>query len=274
VPGDVTEPMKLGPNAKPSVADAAAAPNVPAYVASWIMVRTPTGATCPAARASAKVAEDGFIAVTWTAKCPSELAAIVLDGSAFFALDRKMELLVHTPGADDSIRVTVNDSPITLDLPQRSPLYAGLLGGIAIERLAFCLLIALVAALAKQRARVTAIGLAAYSLAYLAGSLSGIVLPYGEILVAATLIYAGAETALRPDWRWRTATFAAFGVVHGIANSHQRSILIFNIVASLVAAALTFAVLLVRIKPGAIRIVAGAVSTVGIIWLAERLFGT
>jgi hypothetical protein len=276
VPGDVTEPMKLGPNAKPSVEAAAAAPGVPAYVASWILVRTPSGATCTADRATARAAEDGFVAVTWTASCPSELDTIVLDASAFFALDRKMELLVHMPGADASIRVTAIDSPITLVLDPRSPLIAGALGGLALERLAFCLLIALAAALASWRA--LAIMLGAYSLAYLAGSLSGIALPYGGELVAATLIYAGAETALRPDWRWRTATFAAFGVVHGIAASHQRSILIFNIAATLVATALTFAVFGIASsqlrRAGVRRVIAGAVCVFGIVWLVERLFGT
>jgi len=278
VPGDVTEPMKLGPNAKPTVEAAAAAPGVPAYVASWILVRTASGATCSSGRASAKVAEDGFVAVTWTASCPSELDAIVLDASAFFALDRKMELLVHTPGADDSIRVTVTDSPITLELDSRSPLIAGALGGVAIERLAFCLLMALVAALAQHRVRALAIMLGAYALASFAGSLSGITLPYGGELVAATLIYAGAETALRPDWRWRTVTFTTFGVVHGIANSHLRSRMISNIVATLVATAVTFAVFGIASsqlrRVGVRRVIAGAVSVFGIVWLVERLFGT
>jgi cell division protein FtsW (lipid II flippase) len=63
---------------------------------------------------------------------------------------------------------------------------------------------------------------AIYELAHLAGALGWIAIPtqLALVLVPATVIYAALETALRPDLRWRAVTFAAFGLVHGIAHPH------------------------------------------------------
>jgi hypothetical protein len=282
VPSDVTEPMKLRPDAKPTAQAAAASPGVPAYVERWVAVRG-----CTAGNGAGSVAEDGFVAVTWAVTCPASIHELVLDFTPFFSLDPKMEMFVHPQGSDDSLRVIAAAPSLTLTL-DGSPITEGALDVLSIERLAFAVLIVLVGALAKRYVRATAILLGAYSLATLVGSLSGVTLDamLGDALVAATIIYAGVEIISRPDWRWRTATFAAFGVVHGIAHgSHAASlssILIFNITASLVTGALAFAVLLPLIRLLVARLgqhrvvvtVSALVTTSGLVWFVERAFGT
>jgi hypothetical protein len=282
VPSDVTEPMKLRPDAKPTAKAAASSPGVPPYVERWVSVRG-----CTAGTGTGSVADDGFIAVTWTVTCPDAIHELVLDFTPFFSLDPKMEMFVHPQGSDDSLRVIAAAPSLTLTL-DGSPITDGALGALAIERLAFAVLIVLVGALAARYVRATAILLAAYSLATLIGALTGVILDamLGDALVAATIIYAAIEVISRPDWRWRTATFAAFGVVHGIVLTRRAaslsSILIFNIAASVVTGALAFAVLLPLIRLLVARIgqrhvvvaVAALVTTCGIVWFVERAFGT
>ena len=271
VPSDVTEPMKLRPDAKPTAQAAAASPGVPAYVERWVAVRG-----CTAANGVGSVAEDGFVAVTWTVTCPDPIRELVLDFTPFFSLDPKMEMFVHPQGSDDSLRVIAAAPSLTLTVDGSFTD-----GVLSIERLAFAVLIVLVGALAQRYIRATAILLGAYSLATLIGSVTGITLDpmLGDALVAATIVYAGIEVISRPDWRWRTATFAAFGVVHGIAHDGRATS---SLVASLVIGALAFAVLLPLIRLLVARIgqrrviivVAALVTTCGIVWFVERAFGT
>jgi hydrogenase/urease accessory protein HupE len=285
VPSDVTEPMKLRPDAKPTAKAAAASPGVPAYVERWVAVRG-----CTAGNGTGSVAEDGFVAVTWTVTCPDAIHELVLDFTPFFSLDSKMEMFVHPQGSDDSLRVTAAAPSLTLTL-DGSPFIDGALDALAIERLAFVVLIVLVGALAPRYLRATAILLATYSLATLIGAVTGVTgvaldPMLGDALVAATILYAGVEVISRPDWRWRTATFAAFGVVHGIVHNSRgasiSSILIFNLAASLVTGVLAFAVLLPLIRVAVARIgqrpvvvaVAALVTTSSIVWFVERAFGT
>jgi hypothetical protein len=276
VPSDVTEPMKLRPDAKPTAQAAATSPGVPAYVERWVAVRG-----CTAGNGAGSVAEDGFVAVTWTVTCPDSIRELVLDFTPFFSLDPKMEMFVHPQGSDDSLRVIAAAPSLTLTL-DRSPFTEGALDAFSIERLAFVVLIVLVGALAQHYVRATAILLAAYSLATLLGVLTGVTLDplLGDALVAATIVYAGVEIISRPDWRWRTATFAAFGVVHGIA--HNRVTPLSSIVASVITGALAFAVLLPLIRLAVPRLgrrrvvvtVAALVTTCGIVWFVGRAFGT
>ncbi|HEX7704284.1 MAG TPA: hypothetical protein VF403_26255, partial [Kofleriaceae bacterium] len=100
VPSDVTEPMKLRPDAKPTAKAAASSPGVPAYVERWVAVRG-----CTAGNGVGSVADDGFIAVTWAVTCPDAIHELVLDFTPFFSLDPKMEMFVHPQGSDDSLRV-------------------------------------------------------------------------------------------------------------------------------------------------------------------------
>ncbi len=236
VPGDVTEPMKLRPDAKPSVDAAASAPAVAGYVARWVVVRG-----CTTANASARAGGDGFVVVAWTVTCPTRIHELALDFTPFFSLDAKMEMFVRTAGSDGSLRVIAAAPALTLALDD-APL-DGMRDAFTITRLVFLALIALVGARNKRPWRVTTILLAAYLCAFLIGAATGIALDpmLGTAIVGVTMVYTAAEVISRPDWRWRTATFAAFGIVHGVVHG---STLMFNIVSAGVACALTFAVLL------------------------------
>ena len=221
VPNDVTEPMKLPVDSKPSAQAAVASPAVAPYVQTWV-------AGCANKPAVTSIADAGFIAVTWPAVCGDEFT---LDFTAFFSLDQKMEILVSVDGGD-ARRITVRDRTIAI-AHKHVP--------ISYERIAFVILIVLACATWRR----TAFAFATYSVAFAIGSATGIALEYAPQIVAATVIYASLEVLFaRGDWRWRTATFSVFGVIHGIAHTNERSILTFNIVGILVAGALTFAVLL------------------------------
>ncbi|MEO8846655.1 MAG: hypothetical protein ABI591_27155 [Kofleriaceae bacterium] len=286
VPNDVTEPMKLRPDAKPTVQAAVSAAGVAAYVERWVLVQG-----CSAGTGTSSAAGDGFVAVTWTVTCPDPIHELVVDFTPFFSLDSKMEMFVRTAGSDASLRVIAAAPSLTLTFDD-SPLTDGVRGALSIARLSFLVLIVLVGAVAKRYVRATAILLAAYSLATLIGGFTGVALDpmlgpmLGDALVAATIVYAGLEVISRPDWRWRTATFGAFGVVHGIVHNGRApsiaSTLIFNVTAALVGGALAFAVLLPLVRLAIARIgprrvvvsVAALVTTCGVVWFVERAFST
>lgn len=213
-PGDVTEPMHLAPDAKPTASAAAAAPLVPAYVARWLEVRTPDGATCSASAQTARAEDDGFLAVHWIATCPHPIARVVLDFTALFALDRKMEALVRL-GETESRRVTAASAQLVLDVETPRAVFP--------EELAIALLIVVLASTAStlvRSARAAAIVLALYLAAHVAGSALVEIPPeLARIVLPATLIYAALESAIRPDLRWRALTFVGFGLVQGAARA-------------------------------------------------------
>jgi len=272
MPGDVTEPMKLAPDAKPSASAAAAAATVPAYVASWLALRVPTDngpVTCSARDPKARAEDDGFIAVTWSVTCVQPIEILILDFSAFFALDKRMEALVRIDDDADSIRVIAADNPIGLDVAP-AKLFA-----FTPERLAFALLIVLVAALAPtftRAARDAAVMFALYELAHVAGALGWIAIPslLAQLLLPATVMYAALETAFLQNVRWRSATFSGFAIVHGIAHPHA---LVADLGTALVTTAAALAVLLplIRVVAPRIRIawLATAVCAFGGVWLLQ-----
>src|SRR4051812_46905178 len=98
-PGDVTEPLGLPPDSRPTVAEATT-PRVAAYVARWLAVGPDGGPPCPAAEP--RVHPDGdarFVVVAWDVACPGELARLALDFRPFFAADSRHEAIVtvHAP---------------------------------------------------------------------------------------------------------------------------------------------------------------------------------
>jgi hypothetical protein len=215
-PGDVTEPMHLGADARPPASEAAAAPGVPTYVARWVAINS----GCSTTDATARAEPDGFIAVTWTATCPRASTTLALDFTTLFALDRRMEVLVTVGEADAALRVTARAPVLTVELGAKSMIGAGLRAMVAPERLAIMLLSVLVAfAFARTPVRTATLANVGYSVACAVGSAStlAIVPAVGTIAVAATVVYAALEVAARPDPRWRALTFVVFGVVHGIA---------------------------------------------------------
>ncbi|HET9987067.1 MAG TPA: hypothetical protein VFQ65_01070 [Kofleriaceae bacterium] len=274
-PGDVTEPMQLAPDAKPTAQAAAAAAAVPAYVASWLALRVPTTngpVTCIARDFGAHAEDDGFLAVTWSVTCVQPIENLILDFSAFFTLDKRMEALVRIDDNADSIRVTAADNPIGLDVAPHA------LFGFTPERIAFAVLIVLVAAFAPtftRAARDAAILFAIYEVAHLAGALGWIAIPAGlaQVILPATVIYAGLEIALAPEIRWRAITFGVFGLVHGIAHPHAHALIAdlgtaLGTTAGAIVLVLPLARAVARRRYGS-RVVAGAVCMFAGVWLLQ-----
>jgi hypothetical protein len=194
---------------------------------------------------------------------------LILDFSAFFTLDKRMEALVRIDDDADSIRVMAADNPIGLDVAPRK------LFAFTPERISFALLIVIVAALARsyqRAARDAAVLFAIYELAHLAGALGWIAIPTQLALVVlpATVVYAALETSLRPDLRWRAATFATFGLVHGIAHPHA---LLADLGTALVTTTIAVALVLPAVRAVARRIrlgwLAAAVCAFAGAWLLQ-----
>ncbi|MDB4963332.1 MAG: hypothetical protein JWP01_3331 [Myxococcales bacterium] len=103
-PADATGPLGLADDAEPTVADVlapSAVGKVSAYVATWISVRQPSGASCNVTDPAAEADADGrFVVVTWTATCSDPIDELVLDFTRFFDVDQRHEAIVtvHAPG--------------------------------------------------------------------------------------------------------------------------------------------------------------------------------
>jgi hypothetical protein len=243
-PGDVTEPMHLGSDARPTAADAAGSPGTPAYVAGWLQLAIPTNAgplACAASTARAAADADGFVVVSWRATCPRAIDSLRVDLDAFFAVDRKMEAIVRI-GRAGSADVTANvlragDSPANVRVGDISLLrwirygmnhiYSG------IDHVSFVLALLLVVMLYRDKGRIaikpfgatlraTATVVTAFTLAHsltLIAAARGLVsLPSRlvESLIAASIAYTAAENIVRPDVRWRYALTFGFGLAHGL----------------------------------------------------------
>jgi uncharacterized membrane protein (UPF0136 family) len=213
---DVSEPMGLAPDAKPTPAAAAAAPRVPAYVQRWLAIGNPDA--CAATPATARVDADNFVEVAWQVQCAQASTTLVLDLSAFFALDKRMEAIVRFGAADDDVVVVrAADSPVTLHAAMPHAFAFGFERALGAACFALALLI-----VAVRRWRSLAIVLGAFVVAELVALLVGasgvVVVParLAELIVALSLVYVAAENVVRADARNRVALAVAFGVVHGL----------------------------------------------------------
>jgi HupE / UreJ protein len=243
-PTDVTEPMHLPLDAKPTAAAAAATPGVAAYVARWLALAIPTNAgalACTPTAATATADADNFVVVSWHASCARAIDSLVADLDAFFAVDRKMEAIVRVgrAGSSDVVAnvVRAGDSPALLKLGELSLLrwirygmnhiYSG------IDHVSFVLALLLVVMLRRSDGRyvikpfgatlratatvVTAFTLA-HSLTLIAAALGWLSLPSRvvESAIAASIAYTAAENIIRPDARWRYFLTFGFGLAHGL----------------------------------------------------------
>jgi len=240
-PGDVTEPLGLAPDARPSVA-AACVPAVAAYVARWLAVGPDEGAACPARPPRVHPDADArFVVVEWDVACDAPLDRVALDFRAFFAVDARHEAIVtiHAPGATGEAQVVRVPTPI---VHARAGAAVGLGAWIAagIEHIwdgrdhvsfvvALLLVVMLVrrdgewttrAPLATLRHTATIITAftVAHSLSLIAASLGWVRLPgrVVESLIAFSILYTAIENLVRPDVRWRFALTFGFGLVHGL----------------------------------------------------------
>jgi hypothetical protein len=241
-PGDVTEPLGLPADAKPSVAQATT-PAVAAFVAHWIAVQS-YGQPCGAGAPAAKPDDEGkWVVVTWVATCPR--IATDLDFHAFFAVDQRHVAIVHVEpsGRDAIVRA---DSPM-LPLHGAPSLLAWVREGMnhiytGRDHISFVLALLLVVMLVRDpqwhvRApvatlRSTATVITAFTIAHsvslIAASLGWVHLPsrFVESAIAASIAYTAIENILKPDVPWRFYLTFGFGLVHGLGFASTLSVLL------------------------------------------------
>jgi hypothetical protein len=247
-PGDVTEPLGLAADSRPSVGDAVAAPAVAPYVAHWIATAS-YGRACTSGAPHAS-ADDKFIAVTWTAACPG--VPTDLDFKAFFALDKRHVAIVHVApaGTDAIVRADAPD----LVLRARPSLLAWVHEGMdhiytGRDHISFVLALLLVVMLVRrpdgqvrgpdwsvrppvQTLRSTATVITAFTIAHsvslIAASLGWIHLPsrFVESMIALSIAYTALENIVRPDVPWRFFLTFGFGLVHGLGFASTLAVLL------------------------------------------------
>jgi hypothetical protein len=242
-PADVTEPMGLPPDGKPTALEAAASPKVGPYVARWLVVSS-HGTTCVASAPMTSVDGDArFAVIAWTARCGGKLDELSLDFAGFFAVDHRHVAILRfqAPGADavtDVVRF--GQSPVHLHVGE--PPEESLLGWIKLgvehisegtDHIAFVLALLLIVVLARTPAgwttrqpiaalKTTAAIVTAFtishSLSLIAASLGLVELrsTIVEPAIAVTIIYTAIEDVAWPDVRWRFFLAFGFGLVHGL----------------------------------------------------------
>lgn len=242
-PGDVTEPLGLAADSKPSVSDAVSSPAVAPYVARWITASS-YGRPCSASAPKSAPDEDGkWVVVTWDVACagvPTELGF-----AAFFAIDTRHVAIVHVePGARDSI--VRADAP-RLVLRAKPSLLAWVREGMdhiytGRDHISFVLALLLVVMLVRtpdwrlrrpvETLRATATVITAFTIAHsvslIAASLGWIHLPsrFVESMIAASIAYTALEDIVRPDVPWRFWLTFGFGLIHGLGFASTLAVLL------------------------------------------------
>ncbi len=238
-PGDVTEPLGLPADARPSVDDAST-PKVAAYVADWLAL-----SGCTASPPIAKPDEDAkFVAVTWSDECPTT-AELTLDFTRFFAVDQRHIAIVRLTAGDEAPVDTIvrnGDPPLVLHAGEAPPssLLAWIHAGMdhiysGHDHIAFVLALLLVVMLTRvpgkqlwetrtlpQTVKSTATIITAFTIAHsislITASLGLVHLPskFVESMIAASITYTAVEDILKPDVRWRFVLTFGFGLIHGL----------------------------------------------------------
>lgn len=310
-PGDVTEPLGLAADSKPSVAQATT-PAVAAFVAHWISAQS-YGQPCVAGAPAAKPDDEGkWVVVTWVATCPR--IATDLDFHAFFAVDQRHVAIVHVePNGHDAIARA--DSPV-LSLQGAPSLLAWVREGMnhiytGRDHISFVLALLLVVMLMQDRGewrvrapiatlRATATVITAFTLAHslslISASLGWVHLPsrFVESAIAASIAYTALENILKPDVPWRFYLTFAFGLVHGLGFASTLSVLLpprgvivpllcFNVGVELgqltiVLVALPVFYVVARMLGAAayrrtvMPVISVGIFMLGVVWLIERIF--
>jgi len=245
-PSDVTEPLGLPADAKPTV-DAALAPAAARYVQHWLAVQLATGAGCSAAAPTARPDGDHkFVIVSWRATCPARIERVQLDFHGFFAVDQRHEAIVavHAPGQQVDPQIVRAAAPT---LVARAGESASLLAWIRFgmdhiytgtDHIAFVLALLLVVVLARggpdwharrplAALRATAAIITSFTVAHsislISAALGYIALPsrFVESMIAASVLYTAVEDIIRPDVRWRFLLTFGFGLIHGLGFASQ-----------------------------------------------------
>ena len=232
---DVTEPMGLPADSKPTVREALAHAGVAAYVQRWLVL-----GGCTASPPHADAADASFLAITWTATCP-RVDKLALDLTALFALDPRQEVIVQlaAPGRSTIQTIVRADHAKPTLVPGESPsLLAWVRTGMhhiysGFDHICFLLALLLVVMLYRGvgrwhtrgfllTLRSTALVITAFTIAHsislIAASLGYVELPSGfvESMIALSIAYTAAEDVVKPDVTWRYWLTFAFGLVHGL----------------------------------------------------------
>lgn len=232
---DVTEPMGLPADAKPTVSEALGHAAVAPYVQRWLVL---AGCTVDAPRAAA--VDDKFITVTWSASCP-RTDELGVDLSALFALDARQEVIIQVaaPGKTSIQTIVRGDQPkVTLRAGHAPSLLAWVRSGMqhiyeGVDHVLFVLALLLVVMLRRDGGRwqtrpfwptlrATALVITAFTIAHsitlIAAALGLVALPgvFVEAMISLSIAYTAAEDVVRPDVRWRYALTFAFGLIHGL----------------------------------------------------------
>lgn len=244
-PSDVTEPLGLPADGRPTLAEAVAprvAPKVAGYVAGWLALGPDGGAPCPPTAPRAQADPDArFVVVAWDVACTDDLARLALDFRAFFALDQRHEAIVtvHAPGAiGDTAVVRAADPILRVHAGESLGIAGWISAGIehiwdGRDHVCFVLVLLLVVMLIRDgdrwrmrppvaTLRSTAVIVTAFTIAHsvslIAASLGWVSLPgrLVESLIAFSILYTAIENIVRPDVRWRFALTFGFGLVHGL----------------------------------------------------------
>jgi hypothetical protein len=237
-PGDVTEAMKLAADATPSVAEATAHRDVPAFVLLWFAI-----AGCAPKAPSVRAADASFIEVTWTAAC-ERTDQLALDLTRFFALDQRHEAVVRlTAPGRSPIQTIVRASEPTITLrPGEAPsLLAWVWTGMhhiygGTDHVLFVISLLVVVMLFRPGGtggdwslrgfvltlRSAALVISAFTIAHsitlIAAALGYVALSsrFVEAVIAVSIVYTAVEDIVKPDVRWRFFLTFAFGLIHGL----------------------------------------------------------
>lgn len=250
-PGDVTEPLGLAPDARPTVAEAAV-PAVAAYVAGWLAIAPDPGAPCPAGPPAAAAGGDArFVVIRWQVACAADLARIALDFRAFFAVDARHEAIVTVHGPDapgEAVVVRAADPVLRVQAGEALGLGGWIVAGIdhiweGRDHVSFVLALLLVVMLVRsgdgwgvrppvatlrRTATIVTAFTVAHSLSLIAASLGWVRLPgrLVESLIAVSILYTAIENIVHPDVRWRFALTFGFGLVHGLGFASVLAVLL------------------------------------------------
>ena len=234
-PTDVTEPLQLPADSRPSL-EAALAPAVASYVAGWLAI-----ADCSAGPAHASPdADHRFVVVDWQVDCGADIGELELDFTRFFAVDVRHEaiLTIHAPGEQGEPSIIRSGAPrLSVRAGEPPSKLAWIHYGIdhiysGRDHISFVLALLLAIVLVRKpdwevrsprsalRSTATIITAftVAHSLSLIAASLGWIQLPSRlvESLIAVSIIYTAIEDIIRPDVRWRFLLTFGFGLVHGL----------------------------------------------------------
>lgn len=253
-PADLAEGLGLPADTRPSPAQLeAGAAEAIAYVTARIGVEDATG-PCPAEGGALRLADDGLVELTWTARCAAPVTVLAIDYALFFDLDPAHEAVVRAvaPGWPPLRTILRGDaSRLEWDLsePPPSGVWAFVRSGIdhilfGFDHVAFVLTLMLALVITRDprhgwtlrslgktfaaMATIVTSFTIAHSITLIAASLGWVAVPARlvESVIALSIAYTAIENIVRPDVRWRFVLTFGFGLLHGLGFARMLEVLL------------------------------------------------